>query len=691
MKPNLKRTLPILITFLLIVSIPLSGCRLISSVADQLLNGPRETEEATRKPRKTKDAETPAPTKTPRATGSVSQDGLIPLDEIFAATEYTSPSVSADGKMVLYRHIDPNGGDDIISRNMETGKETVVPFPPGVNGIPYFEWAGDSKHVLFMIDNSGDENYSLYSVNVEDGTAQTLYSKGGATAYIVALDSSDQEGLFFQANGNNPQVFDLYWCDIVSGETKLVMENPGYISSWYLDHDNNCRIILINDEDGGETLYYRQSAGTGTSFVSSEWKELIHWDYEDTDTSGFMGYSVDGKRIQYLDSTGRNTAAVMNMDLATGQVTLVDSDPNYDASSTWHDLKKDRVTAVRYTRERSEWKALEEDIGRQLDYVASLSDGDFGFMSTSKDDHYWLVYFDSDTQGRSYYYVDSWELKSTYLFHDTPMLKQYDFSPMEPISYKSSDGLEIHGYATFPLGVERKNLPMVLLVHGGPQARDTWGFNSEVQWLANRGYLVIQVNFRGSTGYGKQFIAAGDHEWGGKMQQDLTDAVNWAVEKGYADESRVAIMGASYGGYAALAGASFTPDVYACAIDMFGPSSLITLVNSVPDYWKPYQQQMYRSIGNPATEEEFMKSRSPLFHADKIKIPVLIAQGGNDVRVLPQESEQMVAAMKARELDVRYLYYPNAGHGFNSTQDSNNFYSTAEEFLANHTGGKTEQ
>lgn len=700
MKLNPRRALPaLLLALVLLFSLPMTGCsrivrtvsRAVSRIVDIVRDTPEATVEASPTGRRTARPEsTPKPQNTDK--GQANAQGIIPLDEIFSAAEYTDPTVSGDGKYVLFRHIRPDGSaDDIVVRNMETGMEAVVPYPPGTNGIPYFLWSADSRHVLFMIDNSGDENYSIYAVDVTTGESKTVYSDPDDTAIVITLDDANPDAIYYKCNTRNPQYFDLYWCNIKTGEQKLVMENPGYISSWYFDHGGMLRIVEAMGEDGSEHLLLKKpEAADAAAFNPDDWQVLVSWDYADTDNSGFMAFSVDGGRITYIDSTNRTTSAVMEMDLATRQTTLVDSDPGYDAASTWHDLVKDRVTAVNYVRDRSEWKALEPDIAAQFERVAALNPGDFGFTSSSSDDRYWLLHFDNDTDGRCYYYYDSQTGQGTYLFHETPALKKYGFAPMEPVAYTASDGLTVHGYATFPLGAERRDLPMVLLVHGGPQARDEWGFNAEVQWLANRGYLVLQVNFRGSTGYGKDFVRKGDREWGGKMQQDLTDAVNWAVEQGWADRGRIAIMGASYGGYAALAGAAFTPDVYACAIDMFGPSSLITLVNSSPSYWEPYMQQMYQSIGNPATDEAFMKSRSPLYAVDSIRIPVLIAQGGNDVRVTPQESEQIVSAMKEQNLDVEYLFFPNAGHGLNTTEDVLTFYSKAEAFLARHIGGRTE-
>ncbi|MEA3409364.1 MAG: S9 family peptidase, partial [Candidatus Eisenbacteria bacterium] len=265
-----------------------------------------------------------------------------------------------------------------------------------------------------------------------------------------------------------------------------------------------------------------------------------------------------------------------------------------------------------------------------------------------------------------------------------------DLVPINPVSFTSRDGLTIHGYITYPAGVARRNLPMVLNVHGGPWHRDTWGYSPEAQWLANRGYVCLQVNFRGSTGYGKEFLNAGDKEWGGTMQNDLTDAVNWAIDEGIADPARIAIYGASYGGYAALAGATFTPDLFCCAVPMMGPSNLITFLNTIPPYWSTMIEMMYMRVGDPRTEEDFLKSRSPLFSVDQIKIPMLVAQGANDPRVVQAESDQFVEAMRARGLEVEYIVFEDEGHGFAKPENRLKFFGDAERFLAKHMGGRSE-
>jgi dipeptidyl aminopeptidase/acylaminoacyl peptidase len=334
---------------------------------------------------------------------------------------------------------------------------------------------------------------------------------------------------------------------------------------------------------------------------------------------------------------------------------------------------------------------LDDNIREDFEVIAGLGHGDFAVASRDRADENWLVSFTADDGGASYYSYDRETRSGGHLFDARPDLAEYDLARMEPVSFTSRDGLTIEGYLTLPPGSSERPVPMVLDVHGGPWARDGWGYNPEAQWFANRGYACLQVNYRGSTGYGKKFLNAGNKEWGGRMHDDLGDAVGWAVENGVADAERVAIYGGSYGGYAALVGATFTPDLFRCAVDIVGPSSLITLITSIPPYWKPLLSTFYERVGNPETEREFLESRSPLFFADRIRIPMLIAQGANDPRVKQAESEQFVAAMKDKGIDYEYLLFEDEGHGFARPENRLKFYAAAERFLAKHLGGRAEE
>jgi dipeptidyl aminopeptidase/acylaminoacyl peptidase len=333
---------------------------------------------------------------------------------------------------------------------------------------------------------------------------------------------------------------------------------------------------------------------------------------------------------------------------------------------------------------------LDETIRDDFNTIRALDDGDVFATSRDNADRNWIIGFTKDDGPIPYYAYNRDTKKATFLFFHRPEMKNYTLADMEPISFTARDGLTVHGYITYPPGVPREDLPVVLNVHGGPYYRDQWGYNPEAQWLANRGYACLQINFRGSTGYGKKHLNAGDKEWGGKMHNDLIDAVEWAVDQGIADPENVAIYGGSYGGYAALVGATFTPDVFCCAVDAMGPSNLITFLTTIPPYWKPLIDLMYTRVGNPETEEEFLKSRSPLFKVDRIQIPMLIAQGANDVRVKQAESEQVVEAMKEKGIDYEYMLFEDEGHGFVKSENRLKFYAAVEKFLAKHMGGRYE-
>jgi dipeptidyl aminopeptidase/acylaminoacyl peptidase len=379
------------------------------------------------------------------------------------------------------------------------------------------------------------------------------------------------------------------------------------------------------------------------------------------------------------------------LDLSSRKTEVLVEDPRYDVSGVVVHPDTHAVQAAAVQRARTEWFVLDEAVREDFEALENLGRGDFSVTSRDRADENWLVAVDSDDGGASYHAYDRRAKRGEHLFDARPELADYALAKMEPVSFTSRDGLEVEGYLTLPPGVAPENLAMVLNVHGGPWARDGWGYDPEAQWFANRGYACLQVNFRGSTGYGKEFLNAGNREWGGRMHDDLVDAVGWAVERGVADPERVAIYGGSYGGYAALVGATFTPDLFRCAVDIVGPSNIITLIESVPPYWKPLIATFTERVGDPETEPEFLKSRSPLFFVDRIRIPLLIAQGANDPRVKQAESEQIVSAMKERGVDHEYLLFEDEGHGFARPENRLKFYSAAEEFLAKHLGGRVEE
>ena len=401
--------------------------------------------------------------------------------------------------------------------------------------------------------------------------------------------------------------------------------------------------------------------------------------------------SFDYSEKRYIQRNhDANAKRLLAVDLDTRQETVIAEDQQYDVVGIIIQPLTRVIQAVSFYKDKQEWQVIDRSIAADFEEIAKVRPGEFSIISRDLEDKTWLVAYRTDN-GPVYYYAYNRESKtSTFLFSNQPKLEALQLASMQPISYEARDGLTIHSYLTTPVEIPSQNLPTVLLVHGGPWARDIWGFSPTAQWLANRGYAVLQVNFRGSTGYGKAFLNAGNREWGGTMHNDLIDSVNWLVEQGISDPQKIAIMGGSYGGYATLAGLTFTPEIFAAGVDIVGPSNLITLIETIPPYWEPIKAMLYHRVGNLETEEEFLKSRSPLFFVDRIQKPLLIGQGANDPRVKQSESDQIVNAMQQAGLPVQYALYTDEGHGFAKPENRLHFFAIAEEFLAKYIGGRFE-
>jgi len=392
-----------------------------------------------------------------------------------------------------------------------------------------------------------------------------------------------------------------------------------------------------------------------------------------------------------LDSRNANTGRLVRLNLATNDLRVMAEDPHYDISNALIHPDTHEVQAIAFNKDRVEWVVLDQSIEQDFQRIRSIHRGDFSIVSRDDADTTWILAFTIDNGPILFYSYDRKTQVATFLFENQPELSKHTLAETKPISFTSRDGLTIHGYLTLPTSEEPiGRVPLVLNVHGGPWSRNTWGYNPLAQWFANRDYACLQINFRGSTGYGKDFLNAGNHEWGRNMHNDLVDGVNWAIQAGIADQQKIAIFGGSYGGYAALVGATFTPDLFRCAVDIVGPSNLLTLVRSFPPYWAAFMGVWHKRVGNPDTEEEFLKSRSPLFKVDQIKIPLLIGQGANDPRVKQAESEQIVEAMKSKGIDYEYMLFPDEGHGFAKPENRLKFYAAAEKFLAQYLGGRYE-
>lgn len=615
---------------------------------------------------------------------------LIPREVLFGNPERTQPRLSPDGQRLAY--IAPVNGVLNVWVGPVGAEVDGEDFEPVTDdkdrGIRLYFWAEDGKHLVYLQDEGGDENWRLYAVDPATKKTRDLTPFENVQARPLETNRDFPDELLVELNRRDPQLHDVYRLNLATGDLELVAENPGNVVGWVADAGMRPRGALSAHPDGGFGLLYREGGEAGEE---ADWRELLRWGPEDSLNSAPLGFPKDGPRIFLKDSRGVNATRLVALDPDTGEIEVLAEDPKYDVSEVLVHPDTREIQAIAFTKARTEWTVLDDEIRKDFAVIERLHPGDFSVVSRDKGDKNWLVAFTNDDSGPSYYSYDREADEGAHLFDAWPELDRYELARMEPVRFTARDGLEIHGYLTIPPGAEREDLPMVLNVHGGPWARDEWGYDPEAQWLANRGYACLQVNFRGSTGYGKEFLNAGDREWGAKMHDDLVDAVGWAVGEGIADPERVAIYGGSYGGYAALVGATFTPDLFRCAVDIVGPSSLITLIESIPPYWKPLIAIFTERVGNPATDREFLKGRSPLFKVDEIKIPMLIAQGANDPRVKQAEAEQIVAAMREKGIDHEYLLFPDEGHGFARPENRLKFYAAAEGFLAKHLGGRAEE
>jgi dipeptidyl aminopeptidase/acylaminoacyl peptidase len=610
---------------------------------------------------------------------------LIPREVLFGNPEKAQPRLSPDGNRLAYlAPVDGVMNVWVGPVGSTVGGADYRPVTKDrIRGIRIYFWAEDNEHIVYLQDVGGNEDWRIHATDPEMQETRDLTPFEEVQAQLLAKNKHFPETLLVGLNKDNPQVHDVYRLSISSGDLELVARNPGNVASWVADREFRVRGAVAATPEGGFDLLFRDAE-------DGDWRALVSWGPEDALNSGPIGFSGDGERIYLLDSRDANTARLVALDLRGGALEVLAGDERYDVGEVLVHPDTYEIQAVAIEKARAEWTVLDESIRADFEVIEGLSRGDFAVTSRDRDDENWLVAFTVDDRGASYYSYDRAKREGAHLFDARPDLSEYTLARMEPKSFTARDGLTIEGYLTLPPGAGRSALPMVLDVHGGPWARDGWGYHPDAQWLANRGYACLQVNYRGSTGYGKQFLNAGNKEWGAAMHDDLVDAVNWAVEEGVADPERVAIYGGSYGGYAALAGATFTPELFRCAVDIVGPSNLITLINSIPPYWSTFLATFHERVGNPKTEEEFLKSRSPLFFVERIKIPMLIAQGANDPRVKQAESEQIVAAMQEKGIDYEYLLFEDEGHGFARPENRLKFYAAAERFLAEYLGGRAE-
>jgi len=618
----------------------------------------------------------------PSAPARAELPPLIPRKVLFGNPVKASPEISPDGKRLAYLAPDQK---DVLQVWVQTiGKADARRVTADKRrGIRIHFWTYAPDTLVYLQDNAGDENWHIYAVNLKTEKVRDLTPFKGVRVEVVGIDRNYPGELLAGLNRNNPRVLDVYRIQLSSGDMELDTKNPGDVVAWDTDPKFRVRVAQAATRDGGMEIRYRDSD-------KGKWKTAVTWGPEDAE-GHVIGFTADGKSLWLETSQGRDTLSLVRHDLKTGQDKVVASDPHSDAGTVIFNPLSHTVEAVAFNRERVHWKALDPKVAEDLEVLAKGARGEPSVASRDLDLDKWVVSYSADVHPTDYYLYDRPSRKLTHLFSAQPALARYKLAPMKPVTIKSRDGLELVCYLTLPVGLEPRNLPTVLMVHGGPWARDMWGYSGFTQWLANRGYAVLSVNYRGSTGFGKKFLHAGDREWAGKMHDDLIDAVQWAVKKGYSDPRQVAIFGGSYGGYAALVGATFTPDAFACAVDIVGPSNLVTLLKSIPPYWAPMKRMFSIRIGDPEKDADFLRSRSPLFKADRIRIPMLIAQGANDPRVKQAEAEQIVGAIRKSGKPVEYMLFPDEGHGFARPENRLKFCAAAEAFLARYLrGGRAE-
>ena len=599
----------------------------------------------------------------------------IPLENFFKNPEKIDYQVSPDGTyfsfMAPYENrlnlfVQKIGSDTTIRITSEKERDITASM-----------WAGNNR-ILFIKDTGGDENYQLYGVNIDGSDLKSYTNFPNVRTTIIDPLRKIDSLVIIGMNKRNPQVFDPYRLNLNTGELTLLAENPGNIQGWMTDHDGKLRVAnAIVDGVNNQILYRETEDQPFQPVLTTNFKETV----------SFAVFTPDNKMVYALTNIGRDKTALVLMDPKTcEEKEVLYMNDKYDISDLNYSEKKNRLTVVACEGHkdmiRHYFDKEEEEIRKKLE--AQLPGYNVGVTSMGKDENIRMIYAGNDRTYGTYYLYNVKENKLTKVADIAPWIKEEEMCAMNPITYTSRDGLTIEGYLTLPKGYtmeNAKNLPVVVNPHGGPWIRDSWGYNPEVQFLASRGYAVLQMNFRASTGYGRKFTELGYKQWGQTMQNDITDGVKWLIKEGIADPKRVAIYGASYGGYATLAGVTFTPDLYACAVDYVGVSNLLSFMNTIPPYWKPLLDMMHEMIGDPETDKEMMEKYSPVFHVDQIKAPLFIAQGANDPRVNKAESDQMVEALKKRGVEVEYMVKENEGHGFSNEENKFDFYRAMEKFL----------
>jgi len=608
-------------------------------------------------------------------TDTTLKDGMIPLEDFFKNPEKTSYQISPNGE--YYSFLAPYE-DRLNVFIQKVGEEEAKRITGSVKrDIAGYFWTNDSK-ILYLLDTGGDENYKLFGVNI-DGTDSICYTDFDKvrTRFIDNLEDIPNE-IIIGLNKRNAQIFDAYRLYLDSGELEMIAENPGNIQGWLTDHEGKLRAAttIIGTNTG---LMYRETE-------KDKWQTILLSDFKESFSPQF--FTFDNKNLIGVSNIGRDKAAVVEFDIKTKKETVLFENEDYDISGANYSRKRKVLTAASYTSWKRERHFFDDILKKHFEILESKLDGyEIAITGSTKEEDKFIVRTYSDRSLGAYYIYDLTTENLEKIVDVSPWIDENKMANVVPVEYESRDGLTIHGYLTLPKGETMetaKNLPTVINPHGGPWARDNWGFNPQIQFLANRGYAVFQMNFRGSTGYGREFMEKSFKQWGLTMQDDITDGTKWLINQGIADSNNIAIYGGSYGGYATLMGLVKEPDLYAAGIDYVGVSNMFTFMETIPAYWKPMLDMMYEMVGDPVADSAYFKAVSPVFHTDKITAPLFVAQGKNDPRVNVDESDQIVNAMKERGVEVEYMVKDNEGHGFRNEENKFDFYRAMEKFLDAH-------
>ena len=595
---------------------------------------------------------------------------LIPMEDFFRNPDKSSFQISPDGQHIAY--MKPwKTRMNVHVINVKTTDETRLTSSED-RGIYGYGWLGNNR-IGYVKDDGGDENIHFFAVNIDGTNEIDLTPFENVQTRMIDDLEDDPDHIILGLNKRDPRIHDAFRVNVTDGTMKLIAENPGNISGWMTDHDGNLRVAITSDGVNTSLLYRDSESELFKTILTTDFKVRVDP----------LFFTFDNKNLYVASNRNRDKSAIYTFDITeTQEKELIFENDQVDVSGLMYSKKRKVLTGVSYTVAKREifffddWR---KDIQNKLE--RKFPGYEVGITSFSKDEKNAVVVTYSDKSRGTYYSYDVEKNEINELAKISPWLNEDHMAEMKPITYTSRDGLTIPGYLTLPVGSGGKNLPFVVHPHGGPWARDSWGYNSEVQFLANRGYAIFQMNFRGSTGYGRKFWESSFKQWGKTMQDDITDGVNWLIDQGIADPDRIAIYGASYGGYATLAGLAFTPDLYTCGVDYVGVSSLFTFMESMPPYWELYRSMMYEMVGHPENDKEMLTSASPLLHVENIKVPLFIAQGANDPRVKKTESDQIVEALKARGIEVPYMVKDNEGHGFYNEENQFDFYREMEKFL----------